>query len=345
MGRLLAFYLVNAGFKVSIFEQGSAHVENNCSMAAAGLLTPFSELARSDSLTAAMSAEALNIHWPSILTTINKNILLKKNGTLVLSHPENKAELEILAQRHYAFNLEFHCRKLLADEINQLEPELSKFDSAYYMSQEGYLDNQDLMQCLRSYLLAKKVNWYDNTWVKDIYPHWIATPTKTYQFDLACDCRGLGAKNVFTDLRGVRGELIWVHAPEVNISRVIRLLSPRYSLYIAPRPNQNYLLGASEIESENYSQISVRTALELLSGAYYLHSGFSEASIIQTVQHCRPTLNNGKPRIQFAQGWIAINGLYRHGFSLAPVIAGEVLVWLQSGFSSLKYSTLWSPLK
>jgi glycine oxidase len=345
MGRLLAFYLVNAGYQVTLFDQNQATDEDICSMAAGGLLTPYSELPKSDRLTLEMSVEALNVHWNSILTKINKNILFKKNGTLVLAHPENQAELTRLLDLIHSYHSESFCQKLSPGDIDQMEPELTKFQTGYFMSQEAHLDNQNLLRSLRSYLQAHHVHWHDQTFVKNVLSQTIETETQQHHFDLVCDCRGLGAKDIFPDLRGVRGELIWVHAPEVNISRPVRLLNPLYSLYIVPRPNQVYTLGASEIESEHRTPISVRTTLELLSSAYFLHSGFSEASIIKTVQQLRPTLTSGKPQIKFQDGMVAINGLYRHGFSLAPVIANEVLVWLQSGFSKLKYPQIWNQLK
>jgi hypothetical protein len=55
---------------------------------------------------------------------------------------------------------------------------------------------------------------------------------------------------------------------------------PRYPLYIAPKPGHGvFVIGATEIESEDMSPASVRSTLELLSAAYAVHSGFAEARI------------------------------------------------------------------
>lgn len=162
-----------------------------------------------------------------------------------------------------------------------------------------------------------------------------------HQFDLVLDCRGMGAKDIFADLRGVRGELIWLHAADVFIARPIRFLHPRYNLYIVPRPEQIYLIGASEIEANDTTPISVHTTLELLTAAYCVHANFGEARIIKTVTHCRPTLTDHLPKIKYADGFLAVNGLSRHGFLLAPALAMEVMRWIEAGISAVCYPQLW----
>ena len=172
-------------------------------------------------------------------------------------------------------------------------------------------------------------------------PRKIILKDRSENFDLTFDCRGLGAKCHFPELRGVRGEIIWLYAPDINISRPIRLLHPRYSLYIVPRPGQRYIVGASEIESNDLGEISVRSALELLTAAYAVHPGFSEARILKTMTHCRPTLNDNNPKIKYADGFIGVNGLFRHGYLISPTLVADILSWLEGGISALKYPQLW----
>jgi len=98
-----------------------------------------------------------------------------------------------------------------------------------------------------------------------------------------------------------------------------------------PRPNNIYIIGASEIESEDFSPISVRTILELLSAAYSVDPGFSEARIIETVTHCRPAFSDNLPAIFYSDGVLCINGLYRHGYLLAPMLVQEALAMIEQG--------------
>lgn len=338
MGQLLAFSLLKKGWQVSLFDQNDKN--SNCSYVAAGLLTPVTELENNELIIHKLGMESIKQHWPAILNQLNHQIDFRTNGCVALAHPRDKADL--LRWIHVIENKlskKNYCHRMDKNNIQTLEPELTKFDEGYFFSEEGHIDNQEFISVLSAELSS--IPWYTNTRVEKTAPGKIYLKNSVKKFDLVFDCRGLGAKSIYSTLRGVRGELIWLHAPEVNISRPIRLLHPRYRLYIVPRRNNFYLLGASEIESEENSEISVRTTLELLTAAYYIHPGFAEARIIKTATQCRPTLLNHLPKIKYSDGYIAINGLYRHGFLIAPSLMMEVMRWLEGGISSIHYFSLW----
>jgi len=147
-------------------------------------------------------------------------------------------------------------------------------------------------------------------------------------FDHIIDSRGFGASGDIKGLRGVRGEVIRVHAPEVNISRPVRLMHPRYKLYISPRPNHVYVIGATQIESEDEGHVTVRSSLELLSALYAVHTGFAEARIIEQEARCRPAFSDNLPQITQQAKVLEINGLFRHGYLLAPAVIGQALQML-----------------
>jgi glycine oxidase len=138
----------------------------------------------------------------------------------------------------------------------------------------------------------------------------------------------LGAKVDITQLRGVRGERFRLYAPNASLNRPVRLMHPRYHIYLVPRPNNQFVLGASEIESDDMSPISVRSTLELLSAAYSVDPAFGEARIIESVVNCRPALPDNEPRIYFQPGLMRINGLYRNGYLVAPAVAENALALL-----------------
>jgi len=145
-----------------------------------------------------------------------------------------------------------------------------------------------------------------------------------HHFDWVVDTRGLGARKQQPGLRGVRGEILWLKAPDVKINRLVRLMHPRYRIYIVPRRDDLYLLGATQIESEDKGPISVRSSLELLSAAYSVHPGFGEAQIIHSDTNLRPAYHHNQPQVKFEQNLISINGLFRHGYLMSPAIAQEV---------------------
>jgi glycine oxidase len=145
------------------------------------------------------------------------------------------------------------------------------------------------------------------------------------------DCRGLAARDVFPDLRGVRGEIVVVETAEVALTRPVRLMHPRWPLYIVPRPDGRYLIGATTIESEDTGGVTVRSALELLTAAYSVHPAFGEARIVEFGAGLRPAFPDHAPRIRIEGQRIAVNGLYRHGFLLAPALAELTAAYLTRG--------------
>jgi len=193
------------------------------------------------------------------------------------------------------------------------------------------MDARATLNALDAELQKQRVIRYFDTFVTKLEKHIILTEMKNFSFDWVFDCRGLGAADDLSELRPVRGELIYLYAPDVQIKRIIRLLHPRYPIYIIPRPEHLYLIGATEIESMDPSSISVRSALELLSAAYSVHSGFAEARIVETVTGLRPTLTDHLPKIYSEPGLIRINGLYRHGFLIAPVLVDEAIRLCEKG--------------
>ena len=168
----------------------------------------------------------------------------------------------------------------------------------------------------------------------------LTTEKGEFEFDLVIDTRGLGAKGEVPALRGVRGEVIRVRAPEVSLKHMIRLMHPRYALYIVPRPNHVFVVGATSIESEDTSPVSVRSALELLSALYSVHSGFAEARILDMRTEARPALMDNLPRLFVQKGLIHINGLYRHGYLQGPAMVEVMMEYIENGSDQTIYPEL-----
>ena len=338
MGRLLALALHNNGWQVTLFDEHQG--DSNCSSAAAGLLTPFSECDKADSVIFQLGQESVKSYWPNILKQLSEPVYFQQAGCIVVHHPQDKSEWQYFSRRiSNQLATDKYFQQLSKETLTQLEPELGKFETAYYFPDEAQIDCQSVMNSLKKYLQAQGISFCFNTHVTSLVSRQIITQKKTYEFDYVFDCRGMGAPTIFNDLRAVRGELIYLYAPDVQLQRPIRFLHPRYSLYIIPRPGNIYIIGTSEIEAEDYSPISVRTSLELMTAAYYLHPGFAEARIIETRTHCRPTLASHLPCIKHEEGLIAVNGLYRHGYLIAPTLVEEILCGINQ--QDFQYPELW----
>jgi len=148
---------------------------------------------------------------------------------------------------------------------------------------------------------------------------------------IVIDCRGLAARKESSDLRGVKGEMAIIETAEVRLSRPVRLLHPRWPIYVIPRDDNCFMIGATTLESED-TGVSVRSALELLTAAYAVHPAFGEARIVEIGAGLRPAFPDNLPRIIVGNRKISVNGLYRHGFLLAPALAEMTLAYAQRGF-------------
>lgn len=358
---------------LSFFQQKQPNQQNittfdnenvSCSMVAVGLLTPVCELEKTEKIIFQLGQAALQLHWPTILSQLPTPIYFQKTGSLILAHPRDEVELTHFKDRilrrsvpcreisRYVYEMTPYLngvndqsivyQKLSHSEITQLEPEITKFQQGYYFPEEGHLDTLMVFHQLGNYLQEKGIKWHSAALVENVEPFNVWINKKAQTFDMVFDCRGMGAKSLFQDLRGVRGEVVWLHAPDVHISRPVRFLHPRYSIYIVPRPNHIYLIGATEIESEDLGPVTVKTLLELLTAAYAVHPSFAEARVIRTMAQCRPTLADHLPCIKMREGLVAINGLYRHGYLIGPTIAHDVLQWvLKKDLAAVSYPTLW----
>ena len=91
------------------------------------------------------------------------------------------------------------------------------------------------------------------------------------------------------------------------------------------------MVGATVIESDDDGPITVRSALELLGMAYALHPAFGEAEIVDAGAGVRPAFADNVPKIIVRGRTIHVNGLYRHGFLLAPALAELVADYLENG--------------
>jgi glycine oxidase len=326
LGRLTAFRLARKGMRVTIFDRDSRSGKESCSWAGAGMLTPFAELEHAEPQIARDGLRSLEL-WPGILRELDHPVYFQREGSLVVAHRQDRADLMRFVDKVQG-KLEDETAMVQVDQsqLADLEPELGdRFARAVYFPTEGQLEPRMLLPALEAALTDHGVTWLERTEVQSVREHEVATATRVNTFDWVIDTRGLGARMHLRDLRGVRGELIRVHAPEVKLRRPVRLMHPRYPLYIVPRPEDTYLIGATSIESEDNRAITVKSCLELLSAAYSLHPGFAEAEIIEALTGHRPAFPDNMPRIEVSPGLVRANGLYRHGFLIAPALVERVI--------------------
>ncbi|EWS52525.1 Glycine oxidase [Methylibium sp. T29] len=113
--------------------------------------------------------------------------------------------------------------------------------------------------------------------------------------------------------------------PRHGLLRPVRLLHPRHRVYLVPRPGDIVLLGATEIESEDRSPMSLRSAVELMAAAHSVMPALAESRILRLDRNLRPALPDNRPHIDVTPQRVAVNGLFRHGWLLAPALVEDAL--------------------
>jgi glycine oxidase len=316
-GRLLAWRLAGAGHGVALYERGDASGSASAAWVAAAMLAPLAEAAVAEPLIAELGAGSLDA-WPKLLAELPEPVYFQRNGTLVVWHHADRSEASLFERRVYANApaplVEGGLATLSGPQIAQAEPALGgRFHQGLLLPREGQLDGRQVLSALAAGLAERGVTTHWNTTVDDQ-----ARPKAC----ITIDCRGLGAKPVLPGLRGIRGEVARIHSRGIGLSRPVRLLHPRYPLYIAPKQDDVYVIGATEIEGEDMSPVSVRSTLELLSAAFSVHPGFGEARILELASQCRPTLPDHRPAIIWdGAATLSVNGLYRHGYMIVPEVS------------------------
>ncbi|MBB1345498.1 FAD-dependent oxidoreductase [Pseudoalteromonas sp. SG45-2] len=316
-GRLAALELSKL-HHVTVFEADDEQTPNSAGKVAAAMLAPLAESVLCEADLALMGLDSMK-RWPEIVSELEGDVFFQQQGTLVVAHQQDKGDLQSFTQRIKPI-AGHSAQALNAQQIAQLEPELAnRFNQGLFLPCEGQIDNQAFYKASFTMLNKRKVKCVFNQRVTIKNGEINNRP-----FDYIIDCRGLGAKSD-KPLRGVRGEVARLYAPEVNLTRPVRLMHPRYPIYIAPKPNHEYVIGATEIESQDSGAATVRSTLELLSAAYTVHSGFAEARLLNIQTGLRPAFSDNRPEVSQVGNVISINGLYRHGYMLAPALVAQAV--------------------
>ena len=327
-GRLLAWRLALAGCRVSLFDAKRRDDLTSASQTAAAMLSPLAELAVSDDAVFELGQRSLQL-WPQYLLQLASPVYFKTDGTLVVAHMQDGASLEHFT-RLLHHKLPDACKaqvqRLDAATLAQYEPLLAgRFNGGLFLAGEGQLANDQLMHALAIELDRLGVRWHEGQTVERVQAQSVVCADQQHSVDLAVDARGTGSKCALPNLRGVRGEVLRVECKSVTLQRPVRLMHPRYQLYVAPRPNGQFVVGATELESEDTGPVTVRSMLELGSALHSLHPAFGEARILSMRAALRPALDDHRPRIEQRAGVWHINGLYRHGYLCAPALVDDLV--------------------
>ena len=304
-----ALTLARAGHRVRLVEANPVPFANAASRWAGAMLAPDCEAESAPQIVRDLGRQSIAL-WQEV------DPGLAVRGTLLVAAARDQAELQRFAkvtERHEALD---------AGQIDTLEPALAgRYSNALYFPGEAHMDGMQALHALLKAVLDHHVDaQFGRTWDGTVR-------------NITVDCRGYGARSDVAGLRGVRGERLLIRSGDVTLTRPVRLLHPRQPIYVVPQGDGRFVVGATVIERDDDGPMTVRSALELLGSAYALHPGFGEAQILDTGAGVRPAFADNVPRVILEQGGrlIRVNGAYRHGFLLAPVLAKAVASFIETG--------------
>jgi glycine oxidase len=322
VGLWQAYELARRGHRVVLREALPESASGAASRYAGAMLAPYCENEAAPPLVQQLGLRGL-ARWRELMPD------LESSGTLVVAAARDQGELRRFAR------LTGGHRAIDAADLAALEPELAgRFASALYYAGESHVAPRPAMASL---IAAVRRHGGDVRFADAVGGpmHLAGAPG-----ELVIDCRGMAAREDIAGLRGVRGEMIVVRAGGLRLSRPVRLLHPRFPIYVVPWGEDLYMIGATMIEREDFGAVTVRSALELLGTACVVHPGFAEATIVELGAGVRPAHPDNMPRLRLRGRCIQANGVFRHGYLLSPVLAEVVADFVETG---RRDHPLWAP--
>ena len=333
-GRLFAWALARAGHRVQVLDarpgpeplfdgQGAA------AFTAAGMLSPLAELEKAEPAIAAAGWRSLAL-WPAVVRQLaaRQPVGLQLNGSLLLAQRSDAGAAQRVLDRLQQPGLEAFPQPQPLDPqaLAALEPALRRSPGllAWLLPGEGLVHPLEAMAALHAD--APDGAWHWSQPVARCEPGWLQLADhRRIDADWVIDCRGLGAQAQLPALRGVRGEVIALDAAGHGLTRPVRLLHPRHRVYLVPRTADQLLIGATEVESEDRSPVSLQSAVELMAAAHSVMPQLGEARIVRLDRNLRPAFPDHQPHLHHEPGLLRLNGLYRHGWLLAPALVDQLL--------------------
>ena len=181
VGLCVANELLARNVKVSIYDKKTEAGPHACSWWAGGMLAPFCESESAEEEVCRFGQDAA-AWWSKRTNVIN-------NGSLVVASSRDDADFNRFKR------LTSNHELVSGESIASLEPDLSdRFARALFFENEAHIDPRIALRDLTNQLRKAGVE--------------ISTAEPPKDSSKRIDCRGLAAKDILHDLRGVKGEML-----------------------------------------------------------------------------------------------------------------------------------------
>jgi glycine oxidase len=253
----MALRTSDAGRGRLVFEAGPSRSASGASWFAGGMLAPWCE--RESAEAAVVELGRLSADWWDAALPG----LVQRHGTLVVAPPRDAAELGRFASRTTALT------GSTATCIATLEPDLEgRFRQGPLLHARRHISTRRAaLSRLHGRLgeagvplpLRRRRNPQRRSTTSSTAPAW-----RRATFFRPC---AVCAARCFI-----------CETQDVRLSRPVRLLHPRIPLYVVPRGDGRFMVGATMIESDDRGPVTARSLMELLNAAYALHPAFGEGA-------------------------------------------------------------------
>ena len=339
MGRLLALALARAGCEIDLYEAGGPQAEGAAARVAAAMLAPLAESAVAPPSVVRMGHHALDALADAARIARRAGVLPARRHAGAVAPPGRgrggaaapRAGAHRRAGAGAARDAHARCRRHRGHRAGAGAALRAGrcCCPAKASSTTAPCSTPCWPRCRRS--RRCRLHWHAPRTPDDFAPGAAGQPERVI------DCRGLGARPQWNALRGVRGEVIRVHAPEVALQAADAAGAsalPDLHRTQARRPVRDRC-DRDRVGRHVAGQraLHARTAERRLRGAQRLRARrASSRSPPSAARRCPTTcrrVRELRPRV------MQVNGLYRHGFMIAPAMLDVALELLATGRSAL----------
>lgn len=325
----------------------------NASFAAAGMLTPVTELHYGEEALLGLNLASAQ-RYPSFVAELSEasggvDPGYREAGTLVVAFDAD--DREVLAELHtFQQSLDLKAEWLTGSEVRRLEPMLAPaIRGGLLVAGDHQVDNRMLLAALfaalerepnatvvRSRVAELSVSGGRATGVvlED------GTALAAGQVVLAAGCwsgqiGGIPAE-LLPPVRPIKGQILRLAVPEVFkpfLSHTVRYVARGNHAYLVPRSHGELVLGATVEEQDYDTAVTAGGVYELLRDARELVPGITELPLIESRAALRPGSPDNAPMIgpTALPGLVYATGHYRHGVLLTPTTADAVADILATG--------------
>ncbi|WP_406287354.1 glycine oxidase ThiO [Embleya sp. NBC_00896] len=321
------------------------------SHAAAGMLTPVSELQYGEESLLRLSIESARRYADFAAELADAAGLpsgYRACGTIAVAlDADDRAVLKDLHAHQTRLGLDSSW--LTSRECRRLEPMLAPaITGGLHVADDHQIDNRLLVAALLAACERAGVRF-----VRESVERILVANDRAYgvclvdgreltadQVLLAAGCRsglipGLPPE-VVPPVRPVKGEILRLRVPPEMLpflSRNIRGVVKGGSMYLVPRADGELVIGATEHELGHDTRVTAGGVYELLRDAHELVPGITELPLVETLAGLRPGSPDNAPILgrSALAGLVVATGHYRHGILLTPITADTVAQVLAEG--------------